>query len=313
MQRIREALERFLAAEFRVDRVVVGDVVAVGRARPRLLDRRGVDVADPELGQIRQDRFGIREGEALVELQPVRRPRRRRGQAGRARARAAGLGRERGCELGKRSAGGGDGLQAAVELAPPVRIALGRARHIGLAKLGDHVFVLDRRQHRGRAGEVAGGGLEGRGLRRVVARQKLVGGERLGEANPLRDPADALGLGPLGVIEPERLAGIGVDDPPPADEGRQIVRGDGGQSIARIGGGRLEAAILLAFESEDAVAEDAGPHERIRKSLRGRAEIFRDDETLGAMALEPQHREHRLEGHGNIGAVAGRPGRRDQE
>ena len=85
---VREADEARLAAELRVDRAVVDDVVAVGRARPRLLQGRGVDVADPEPRQVGHDRLRVREGEVLVELQPVGGAGRRRGEPGGARARA---------------------------------------------------------------------------------------------------------------------------------------------------------------------------------------------------------------------------------
>ena len=72
--------------------------------------------------------------------------------------------------------------------------------------------------------------------------------------------------------------------------------GDGGERVARIGAGRLEAAPVLTLEGEDAVAQDAGLHQRVREALGRGAEVLRDDEALVAVALEPQHRQHRLEG-----------------
>ena len=57
---------------------MVDDVVAVGAARPRLQIGRGIDVADAEPGQIGGKRRGVREAEAVVELQAVGRPRDRR-------------------------------------------------------------------------------------------------------------------------------------------------------------------------------------------------------------------------------------------
>ena len=78
LQRLREPKKAFFPAEFRIDPHVVDDVVAMGRARPRCLDRRGIDMADAELGQIGQDRDRVVEGEAGMELQPVGRPRWRR-------------------------------------------------------------------------------------------------------------------------------------------------------------------------------------------------------------------------------------------
>ena len=301
VQRVGEADEVALAAEFRVDPAMVHDVVAVGRAGPRLLERRGVDVADPERGEIRDDPFRVGEGEVLVELQAVGRPRRGIRQP-RGAARAAILRREGGGELGERPARRGDLGEVAVELAPPVGVALRRARHVGLGEFGDHVLVLHGRQHRGGAGEVAGGALERRGLRRLGFGQQLLPGQGLREAAALHHALAALGLGPFLVVEAQRLAGVGVDPAPPADEGRQVVGGDGGERVARVGARRLEPAVALALEGEDAVAQHAGLHQRVGEALRRRAEILGDDEALVAVALQPQHREHRLEGHGDVGA-----------
>jgi len=59
----------------------------------------------------------------------------------------------------------------------------------------------------------------------------------LGEAAALHDPLAPLGLGPLLVVEAQRLAGVGIDPPPPADERREGVGGGGGERIARVGVG----------------------------------------------------------------------------
>ncbi len=79
-QRVREAQEALLATQFRIDPGVVDDVVAMGRARPRCLHGRGIDMADAEPCEIGQDRDRIVEGEAGMELQAVGRARRRRGE-----------------------------------------------------------------------------------------------------------------------------------------------------------------------------------------------------------------------------------------
>jgi hypothetical protein len=47
-QRIGEAHEIVPGADLGVDRIVIGDVVTVLAARPRLQERRGIDVADAE-------------------------------------------------------------------------------------------------------------------------------------------------------------------------------------------------------------------------------------------------------------------------
>ena len=67
-----------------------------------------------------------------------------------------------------------------------------------------------------------------------------LGGERLGQPGALDHALRPLGLGPLLVVEPERLARVGVDAPPPADERGQVVGGDRGERVARVGRGRLE-------------------------------------------------------------------------
>ncbi len=58
-------------ADFRVEALVVGDVVAVHAAGPRLQVRRGVQVRDAQVAQVRDDGRRVAEREALVELQAV--------------------------------------------------------------------------------------------------------------------------------------------------------------------------------------------------------------------------------------------------
>ena len=72
----REALEARQATEFGIDLGRVDGVVTMRRSRPRFQDWGGIDVADAEFGDERQDFRRIGEGEALVELQPVGRSRR---------------------------------------------------------------------------------------------------------------------------------------------------------------------------------------------------------------------------------------------
>ena len=61
--------QRFLAAEFRIDLVVVDDVVAVRGAGAGFQQRRGVEVADAEAGEV-GDQFGAAvEREVAMELQ----------------------------------------------------------------------------------------------------------------------------------------------------------------------------------------------------------------------------------------------------
>src|SRR5690348_1533891 len=71
LERGNQSGEFRLGPDLRVEAVVIDDVVAVRRPGPRLHQRRGVDVTDPEPRQIRHERGGIAKGEALVKLQPV--------------------------------------------------------------------------------------------------------------------------------------------------------------------------------------------------------------------------------------------------
>ncbi|MNH03433.1 hypothetical protein D3C79_626960 [compost metagenome] len=64
-----QALQRRLAAQLRVDLGRVDHVVAVARAGAGLEDRRGVQVADAQLGEIRHQRYCLVEGEVTVKLQ----------------------------------------------------------------------------------------------------------------------------------------------------------------------------------------------------------------------------------------------------
>ncbi len=71
VQGLDQGLEIGLGAELRVQVIEVDDVVAVGRARPRGGDRRGVDVTDAERSQVGDDGVRVGKAEVLVELQAV--------------------------------------------------------------------------------------------------------------------------------------------------------------------------------------------------------------------------------------------------
>ncbi len=91
----RQALEVRGAADLRVERVVVDDVVAVRAAGARAKVRRAVQVADAERGQVGHERGGIGEGEAGVELQAIGGARDLRARAPRRRCRGASSRRHR--------------------------------------------------------------------------------------------------------------------------------------------------------------------------------------------------------------------------
>src|SRR5205807_7420339 len=71
---VGEGGEARLAAQLLADAGGVDGVVSVAAAGGRPGDRRGVDVADAQLGEVAGDVRGGGEVEAAVELKPVGRP-----------------------------------------------------------------------------------------------------------------------------------------------------------------------------------------------------------------------------------------------
>ena len=71
MQLFGELLELLVGADFGVDAHGVGDVVAVRTAAPGLEPGRGVEVADAELVEVRDQVAAVYEPEPLVKLQAV--------------------------------------------------------------------------------------------------------------------------------------------------------------------------------------------------------------------------------------------------
>ena len=67
-----QRVEVALGAELGVQAVVVDDVVAVHAARPRGQDRRRVNVGDPQVVEVINQRGCVTKGKVLVELQTVR-------------------------------------------------------------------------------------------------------------------------------------------------------------------------------------------------------------------------------------------------
>ena len=75
-----EQLEVLATADFRIERVVIDDVIAVCTARARAEIGRAVDVTHAQRGEVGDDRRQVFEGEAGIELHAVsgaRNPRRR--------------------------------------------------------------------------------------------------------------------------------------------------------------------------------------------------------------------------------------------
>ncbi len=69
-QRLDQAAQGRLAAQFGIDARGVDDVVAMHRAGARRKQGRGVNMADAEAGEVADQFGGVIESEAAVELQP---------------------------------------------------------------------------------------------------------------------------------------------------------------------------------------------------------------------------------------------------
>ena len=188
-----------------------------------------------------------------------------------------------------------------------------RARHVRLVQLAEHVLVLHGVERGGRARQIAQHRLEGRLLGRLGGGDELLRAQRLGKPAALDDAFGALALGTPVIVDREGLAQIGIEPAPPADEGREVVRGDDRHGAARIGLRAPERAVGLALELEHAVAHQSRAHDRVRETLRRGAEVLGDDHAAVPVALEPEHRELRLERVGDIGAFRRRLAGRDQE
>ena len=68
-QGLGKASQRGLSAQLRIDAGGVDDVIAMGGARARLQQWRGVDMADTQAGEIAHQRGGIVQGETGMKLQ----------------------------------------------------------------------------------------------------------------------------------------------------------------------------------------------------------------------------------------------------
>ncbi len=70
-QGLDQAQQGRFAAQFRVDDRRVDHVIAVHRAGTGLEQRRRVEVADTQTGEVGHQRYGVVEGEVLVKLQAL--------------------------------------------------------------------------------------------------------------------------------------------------------------------------------------------------------------------------------------------------
>ena len=72
---------------------------------------------------------------------------------------------------------------------------------------------------------------------------------------------------------------------PPAGQGRQVVGGDTGERVGRIGLGLAETK-AFPFQQHDAVAQHSGIGQAGPQAVRDGSEVFADNQAFGAMALQ---------------------------
>ncbi len=80
----------------------------------------------------------------------------------------------------------------------------------------------------------------------------------------------------IGVDQPMLAPQVDVVAGPPAAQGRQVMRRQAGDRLARIGFGMEEAAVPAPFEIGDAIGEDASGMHDVAKAVRNIAEILAD-------------------------------------
>ena len=311
-ERRDEALEVVAAADLRIERAVVDDVVAVQAARSRAQVRRAVDVADAERGEVGHQRGRRRRSEVAVQLQPVGRARDRAAPAP-APAAAAGLRprraparapRERGerarrpgqsLERQRRACAASSGCSSVV----PGRLAWSpHAEHV--LELHDHEPRRACARGRAAARSANAGVIAGTDrVRRRAGGQQLLALERqqqprtvLRRARRPRRP----GRSRTSETGPARRAARDRGPPtsPRASAGRAVARGD--QRLRRIRRRRLETRRCRRARSSSTRYESTPAGGQRRAHLVGhRAEVLADHEAAVAVAFERDQSEQIVE------------------
>src|ERR1700722_2115943 len=75
MESSYEPVEVFGASDFRVQRIVIDNVVTVHAAGTGFQQRRNIEMTDAKLGKVGHDRGSLREREVAIELQAISRER----------------------------------------------------------------------------------------------------------------------------------------------------------------------------------------------------------------------------------------------
>jgi len=258
-------------ADLRVDRVVVDDVVAVRAARPRLEERRCVEMADPQPREIRHQLDRIGEAELGVELEAIGRI----GYALRPAARDGSL-RHRLC-MRSHARVARPGFERERQLAAPVGMLVDAARKVRLLEQLEHILGLEERDLARRARDV-GVRRERRAIQACTLQSCQVCATQL--ALLLRVDAEA-----------QALAQVEVVLRPVAAPGRQVVRADAHQRVAWIGLRRRHLAIGLFLKKQWAVREQPRGIQLGAQIGRHRAEVLADHQAFAPAALGGQHGE----------------------
>ena len=216
---------------------------------------------------------------------------------------------------GQQARVGGHGVHRQRGLAPPVGEAVfGGAGHIDLQQLATHVLQLHTQQPAGRAGEVAVDGVHQRGVH-VVGQLVQRGGHTFGrQAFALQRGGQAqsvlragLQFGGAGGLAGEELQpGLHgqVFALPEAAQRGQVMRAGHGQGLGGPGGGRGKAlGGRIALEEQRAVGQQRARLHGAAHGGRDVAQVFADDHTAVAHALQRQDAQQGVERVGGIGAL----------
>ena len=184
-------------------------------------------MADAEFLDVGQDLLSIREGEVLVELEPVSGGGQRPRQVRRGGGQRTALVKDRGTGPRQGPAGRQDAIDGTTQFASPIRVPHVWAGQIRLVDLGEHVLELQRHQHGRRLGGEAKRRLERRIDRHSIGLGDVRMMERLGELDQIDDAILSLLARLFRRVDLELFAQIGVKAFPPTGEGWKVVRRDG--------------------------------------------------------------------------------------
>ena len=139
---------------------------------------------------------------------------------------------------------------------------------------------------------------------RHLGRQQVLVGEEAEQPPALMRPLLEQKMRLAGGDHADLAADIDVVAAPPAGQRVEVVRGEAGQRLARIGVGRQEEIVAL-LEEEDAVALDLDGAHHVAETRRHDAEILADDDGAARLRDLGERREHAVEGVADIDAVGG--------